>query len=301
MAIMTSKELIKRMYELYNQPNRYGSGGNQWSTWQKDGWWFVDCVCSIKAILWGGRFIDENRNKNHAGCKYASNDIPDTTPDGFLNLGKVSTDFTNIIPGEVVIIKGMSHIGLYVGDGKVLEVTAAWTNGNPGCQLSNCDKQGRRTKDGKQVYSWTHHVALNAIDYTGEPAPTPTPTYKRKIGDVVKIKGVYVSSTSDKELKPAITRGTITRIVDARNPYLLDNGRIGWINDGCIIEETPSENVKSVVNCYWLNLRTTPAYGNNIYTAVKAGTKVGYLGMENGWAKIKYNNKVLYCGSNYLG
>lgn len=142
---------------------------------------------------------------------------------------------------------------------------------------------------------------INA-DLPGDtPEPIPTPTHKYKIGDVVKINGVYVSSTSDKKLKPAITKGTITRIVDARNPYLLDNGNIGWVNDDCIITDTPSENIKTVVNCYWLNLRTIASYGNNIYKAVKAGTKVNYLGMENGWAKIKYEDKVLYCGAGYLG
>ena len=57
---------------------------------------------------------------------------------------------------------------------------------------------------------------------------------------------------------------------------------------------------KTVANCYWLNLRKSPSYGNNIYTSVKAGTKVEYLGMENGWAKIKYKEKTLYCGKNYL-
>ena len=57
---------------------------------------------------------------------------------------------------------------------------------------------------------------------------------------------------------------------------------------------------KTVGNCYWLNLRTGPYYGNNIYTAVKAGTVVEYLGMESGWAKIRYNGQVLYCGSSYL-
>lgn len=64
-------------------------------------------------------------------------------------------------------------------------------------------------------------------------------THKYKIGDVVNINGVYVSSTSDKKLKPAKSKGKITRIIDdARNPYLLDKGNIGWINDDCIVSDT---------------------------------------------------------------
>ena len=64
--------------------------------------------------------------------------------------------------------------------------------------------------------------------------PSPTPTRKWNIGDYVSIDGVYVSSDSDQELTPAIDHGKITKIVDARNPYLLNDGYIGWVNDDCI-------------------------------------------------------------------
>jgi len=57
---------------------------------------------------------------------------------------------------------------------------------------------------------------------------------------------------------------------------------------------------KVITNCTWLNLRTSAKYGDNIYKAVKKGTKVEYLGEENGWAKIKYDSRILYCGKNYL-
>lgn len=140
--------------------------------------------------------------------------------------------------------------------------------------------------------------------YTGEttttPTTTPTATSKYKVGDTVSINGVFVSSTSDKKLKPAKSKGKITKIVSgARNPYLLENGNIGWTNDSCIVSSVATV-YKTVTNCDWLNLRTSPMYGSNIYKSVKSGTKVEYLGIANGWARIKYNNKVLYCGNSYL-
>lgn len=68
---------------------------------------------------------------------------------------------------------------------------------------------------------------------------------KYKVGDVVNITGVYVSSTSNNKLRPAITKGTITKIISgARNPYLLDNGNIGWVKDECIV----SNNIKYLSN-----------------------------------------------------
>lgn len=122
---------------------------------------------------------------------------------------------------------------------------------------------------------------------------------KYKIGDIVKINKVYVSSESLNPLTPLVNKGTITKIIEkARNPYLLNNGNIGWINDSCIVNEI--KNIKTITNCYYLNLRKTPEFGNNIYSVVQSGTKVEYLGLEKGWAKIKYNNQILYCGINYL-
>lgn len=127
------------------------------------------------------------------------------------------------------------------------------------------------------------------------------PTGSYSVGDVVNINGVYVSSDSDNKLTPAVTKGTITKVLSgARNPYLLDDGNIGWINDGCIVN-ADNATYKTISNCSWLNLRTSASYGNNVYKAVQAGTKVEYLGTESGWAKIKYEGKILYCGPSYLG
>lgn len=64
----------------------------------------------------------------------------------------------------------------------------------------------------------------------------------RNVGDVVTINGVYTSSSSTKKLNPAVKSGMITRIIPgARNPYLLNNGNIGWVNDSCILSSASSQ------------------------------------------------------------
>lgn len=74
------------------------------------------------------------------------------------------------------------------------------------------------------------------------PTPTPTPSTNHKVGETVKISGVYKSSSSTEKLTPAVTEGKITKIVSgARNPYLLNDGNIGWVNDSCIVS-SPSSN-----------------------------------------------------------
>lgn len=62
-------------------------------------------------------------------------------------------------------------------------------------------------------------------------------TTKYNVGDKVKINGVYLASNSTTKLTPKVTEGTITRrIIGALNPYLLNDGNIGWVNDN-VIEE----------------------------------------------------------------
>lgn len=90
----------------------------------------------------------------------------------------------------------------------------------------------------------------------------PIPTTKYKVGDVVNINGVYISSDSTKKLNPAVTRGTITKVLaGARNPYLLDNGNIGWVNDDCIVETTQVEylNLSPTVSS-WTVYKTNNYY-----------------------------------------
>lgn len=76
------------------------------------------------------------------------------------------------------------------------------------------------------------------LDKELNPAPPPVkPTSEKlSIGTTVTINGVYTSSTSTKKLTPLIKNGKITRIIEnAPNPYLLNDGNIGWVNESCII------------------------------------------------------------------
>lgn len=83
-----------------------------------------DCVGLIKGVLWGWN----GSNEVYGGAKYASNGVPDINADTLIKQCKnVSTDFSNIEIGEAVWIPG--HIGVYVGDGKVIECTPQWRNG----------------------------------------------------------------------------------------------------------------------------------------------------------------------------
>ena len=97
---------------------------------------------------------------------------------------------------------------------------------------------------GPYLLSRIQYIAdeANKINEGPQPVPpTPTPT-TYNIGDVVEINGVYISSDSEEELTPAVNIGTITLVIDgARNPYLLDDGNIGWVNNDCIVGKVNPE------------------------------------------------------------
>lgn len=59
-----------------------------------------------------------------------------------------------------------------------------------------------------------------------------------QVGDRVEIRQVYTSSESQLALKPLRNRGVITEILQGkRNPYLLDNGQLGWVNLESIVKK----------------------------------------------------------------
>lgn len=84
-----------------------------------------DCVGLIKGILWGW---NGNTQRLYGGADYASNGVPDINADTMIKrCSDISTDFTDIEIGEAVWVPG--HIGVYIGDGKVIECTPQWQNG----------------------------------------------------------------------------------------------------------------------------------------------------------------------------
>lgn len=128
------------------------------------------------------------------------------------------------------------------------------------------------------------------------PDPAPTPSTGHKVGDVVTINGVYTSSTSTKKLNPLVKTGTITYISEgAPNPYLLNNGNIGWTNDSCIVggdtptpEPTPTPSYKTgtvKVNTS-LNVRSGPGTGYSVVGSLHNGDSVTIYDESNGWYKI---------------
>lgn len=77
----------------------------------------------------------------------------------------------------------------------------------------------------------------NVPQTTNTPNTTTATSLKYKVGDKVKVSSYYASSTDpDEKAVRRNAEGTITKVLTngAKNPYLLNNGDLGWCNDGDI-------------------------------------------------------------------
>lgn len=137
-----------------------------------------DCVNLIKGILWGW---NGNRNATWGGAVYASNGVPDINADAMIHrcIGTTS-NFSNIQPGEAVWLPG--HIGVYVGNGKVIECTPSWSDG---VQETACLNIGSIA--GLNGRRWKLHGKIPYINYNGAVAPQrPSGGSKKTIGEIAK-------------------------------------------------------------------------------------------------------------------
>lgn len=147
-----------------------------------------DCVCLIKGILWGW---NGDNTKTYGGAKYGSNKVPDTNANGLFNnyCTNKSSDFNKIEVGSIVWMNG--HVGVYVGDNKVVECTPIWNDGVQYTNLANIKKS--TTLPNRK---WSKHGKLKFIEYPAkevikapEQPKNTTTTPKFKVGDrVVPIK-----------------------------------------------------------------------------------------------------------------
>ena len=116
---------------------------------------YILCDCSglIKGILWG--YPDKG--------KYASNGVPDTNANNMIATycTGVTTDMSKLRKGMVVWMSG--HIGIYCGDGVIVESSPRWENGIQrtypvGCPVANKHHLNQR--------KWSKCGYLKWVDYS---------------------------------------------------------------------------------------------------------------------------------------
>ena len=233
---MKVDEFIDKLKLALNSKTKYKTSG--WGSHDGNLWYF-DCVCLLKAILWGW---NADLSKKHGGAIYKSNGVPDIGDLKFYEVcDNKSSDFSKLQPGEIVHMKG--HVGAYIGNGKVIEATAAWTKN---VLLSDINSDGTRSYKGKKGGKWTGHGFSPYIDYSGEmPIPTWTPgKYKllyqkciRKTHKITPTNLVRAENCTALTKKSLVSQTGIARlkkgtIITCTNIYD-ENGRIWGSYGNC--------------------------------------------------------------------
>ncbi|MBQ7836047.1 MAG: hypothetical protein IJ389_02205 [Clostridia bacterium] len=119
------------------------------------GYFGFDCVCLIKAVLWGW---NGDAGKPYGGAVYASNGVGDISDSQMIKIcTDVSYDFSHIKEGELLYMPG--HVGVYIGDGLAVECTPSFSGD---VQITACN----RNVAGYNRRNWTCHGKLPFIEYT---------------------------------------------------------------------------------------------------------------------------------------
>ena len=135
----------KEIYEKYDTIYSWGTFMNK----SKNGKLCTDCSGFIKGILWG----------YPTNGKYQSNGVSDINADTMINrCSNVSTNFNNIEVGEVVWVKG--HIGIYIGNGEVLEASSKWHS-----KLQKTALLNHKPNKGLNGRVWSKHGKLPYLSY----------------------------------------------------------------------------------------------------------------------------------------
>lgn len=213
---MTNKEFVSQAKTIVNCNTAYGKGtfGQKWTKTlanQKKkqypdfytdsviaslnkkaeaGTLYVfDCVGLIKGIIWEWEKV-----------KYKSNGLDDVSDQGLWDkyCTNKSKDFSNIMPGEIMHIKG--HVGIYIGDGKVIECTNKWSKNVLVSSINKGDKYYR---------AWTEHGKFNLLTYEGLSTPK-----EESLIHVVRL-GETLSSIAKKY-------GTTWQRIYALNPQIIN-------------------------------------------------------------------------------
>lgn len=148
---MKVNEFVTKALEYEQRPTLYKLG--TYMNRKSGEYLLCDCSGLIKGILWG--YPDNG--------KYASNGAPDTNANNMISkhCSGVTRDMKQLRKGMIVWMPG--HVGIYCGDGVVVESSPRWENGIQrtypvGCPVPNKHHLNQRT--------WTKCGYLYWVDYS---------------------------------------------------------------------------------------------------------------------------------------
>lgn len=264
-----------------------------------------DCVGLYKWFIWtdGG---------TKTSITYSSS--TDRNASGMYNAAKEKGDINTIpeIPGLILYMSG--HVGVYIGNGEVVE-----------CTLSSFGDGVVKTKLSDR--KWLSWCKMPEIDYTttsssnsNNNTSSSSGAQKFKIGDKVIINGPLYTNSNAASAAGSVKNKTtnITRYVaGAKHPYNT-TGDLGWMDESSIKAYSGSSSSSSPSSSNTTTMTVQPSVGLWLQSSNKAwnastrivcmpkGAKVTvYNGTESKLGsytsvKVTYNGTTGYCAKDYL-
>ena len=183
-----AKDLVKWAKEQYQKPNRYKGGGI--GRYDKDGTRQFDCCGLFKCFMW------HDYSTNNA--RYYGKTQKDYNCEGLIAEAKEKGKIDTIPEIEGVLVYQKGHMGIYIGNGQVIESTAKRYDGKKGKIYKTYFKGDGKGCDGKRT-TWTNWFKSPYLTYEVEPTPEPTPEPKPEYPKehIVK-RGETLSAIADK-------------------------------------------------------------------------------------------------------
>ncbi|WP_281627485.1 hypothetical protein [Traorella massiliensis] len=220
----SASDLVSWCKEQKNKANAYRLGG---IGRYENGVRIFDCVGLIKCFMW--------HDYSEKNASYYNKEVPDKNETGFFNEAteKGSIDTIPEIPGLMVYQPG--HIGVYLGNGEVIEATAAFDK-----KIVITYFKGNHPDTSYKRTTWTHWFKMPYLNYDVQEETNGE--FAHTLGETLRFTTCYRSSTDAATIKNYIPAsqmlrdsGKITRClkVNGISAYLLDDG-LCWVNDGDI-------------------------------------------------------------------
>lgn len=232
-----ASDLVNWCKEQKNKTNAYRLGG---IGRYENGVRIFDCVGLIKCFIW--------HDYSSSNASFYGKTCPDKNETGFFNEAteKGTIDTIPEIPGLMVYQPG--HIGVYLGNGQVIEATAAFDK-----KIVITYFKGNHPDTSYKRTTWTHWFKMPYLTYDVQESEETNDEFAHALGETVRFTTCYRSSTDAAAIKNYIPAnqmmrdtGKITRRlkVNGVSTYLLDNG-LCWVNDGDIAGgSTTSSEIK---------------------------------------------------------